>query len=450
MVAEAAEEAGHDVRLLDLMFSRDPAAEVRAAIAQGKPEVIGLSVRNIDNNDMQGPECYMGGLDAVVGAVRESTDAPVVLGGAAAGVMPAQLLRRTGALCAVTADGQGVFPELLENLSSPGAREMPGTAWPEDGSAVLNPPRRAELRAARQPDYPRWLDMKAYSASMATVPLQTKLGCHFRCVYCTYRKIEGNRYRCLSPEDAAAAVEGLVAMGLRDIEFVDNVFNAPYAHAMAVCGAIAHARPGARLQSLELNPLFVDGGLLSAMGRAGFSAVGVTAESASDQVLEGLGKGFTRQDLARAAGAVRRHSLPCLWIFMLGGPGETEATVEETIRFAETELRPSDVAFFNAGVRIYPGTALEAVARREGLLSLPPSEMLEPVFYLSPGLDPVWLIRRIGRALEENMNFTGSATLAYPHLPLINRLCRRIGLRPPLWRHTRHIRRGLRMLGAKA
>ena len=95
-------------------------------------------------------------------------------------------------------------------------------------------------------------------------------------------------------------------MGCRDIEFVDNVFNAPYDHALAICHYLGRNRPAVRLQTLELNPAFVDDRLLSAMAKAGFVGVGVTVENAADPALAGMRKGFDAADLVE--GVCRHHS----------------------------------------------------------------------------------------------------------------------------------------------
>lgn len=450
VVAEAAERAGHNVRLLDLMFSKDPLGAVRDALIGRNPDVVGLSVRNIDNNDMRSPAFYAAEVGSLVETLRINTNATIVLGGAAVGVMPEELLRHTGAECAVPGDGEAVFPELLYNISEGDFRKTNGIVWIEEGVFCKNPARPGFAGYLSVPDYRRWVDIRTYLKNMSTVPLQAKLGCHFRCVYCTYRKIEGNSYRCFDPESVVEAVSRLASHGLRDIEFVDNVFNSPYAHAMAVCEGLARAGHGARLQSIELNPSLLDGELLDAMERAGFVGVGITAESASDQVLSGLGKGFTTDDVYRAAEVIRFHRLPCLWIFMLGGPGETRETLRETLIFAETHVRPEDAAFFNVGIRIYPGTELESIARREGLLSLSPKEMLRPVFYVSPEVDFAWMAREVKKAMAAHMNFIDSDSIGMSCLSRINRAGYRLGIRPPLWRHTRLIRRGLRMFGARA
>jgi radical SAM superfamily enzyme YgiQ (UPF0313 family) len=282
------------------------------------------------------------------------------------------------------------------------------------------------------PDFNRWLEMDGYLSNMAMVPLQSKRGCPYRCIYCTYSKSEGEHYRLHTPEGVVAAVDTYTYWGLSNFEFVDNVFNSPYEHAMAICEALALAQPNANFYSLDLNPRFVDDDLLSAMECAGFTAIGITAESADDVVLDRLGKGYTAADVHQAARSVQRHNLPCLWIFMLGGPGETKASVLETLSFAEYCISPKDIAFFNVGIRIYPGTRLEHLARQEGVLTKSPQQMLAPVFYLSPKLESGWLIEKLHQVLAEHMNFIGPDSIGLSFLPLMNRIGYRLGVKPPL------------------
>jgi radical SAM superfamily enzyme YgiQ (UPF0313 family) len=449
VAADAAERAGHTVCLVDLMFEKDPLSAVASAVIGTGPDVVGLSVRNIDNNDMLDPVYFLGDVQLLVNTIKNLTGAPIVLGGAAMGVMAEGILRLTDVSCGVTGDGETVFPLLLDRIAQDEPFiDLPGVAVLENGRFRENPCSSSWTADVwRAPDFRRWIAVSAYRSQLATVPVQTKRGCQFRCVYCTYPKIEGSAYRFSDPEKVAGTIGRLSAAGLRDIEFVDSVFNAPYDHAMAVCESLARLDHGTRLQSLELNPLFVDDDLLLAMERAGFAGIGITAESASDPVLRGLRKGFTGNDVHRAAEAVRRRRLPCAWIFLLGGPGETENTVRETLRFAEKSVRSRDVAFFTIGVRIYPGVALESIARSQGVLDRPAGEMLEPVFYVSPDVGAAWIERQVKRSMADHMNFISMGSIGLPFLPVVHRVARRLGVRPPLWRHTRLIRRGLRMAG---
>jgi radical SAM superfamily enzyme YgiQ (UPF0313 family) len=448
LVAEATRRAGYKVEVLDLMFKEDSLQSLESELNRVNWDIVGLSVRNIDNNDMQNPVAFIRDLIPLIEIIRNRTRAVLVLGGSAVAVMPEELLRYTKADWAVLGDGEIVFPQLLAALSR---GEIPdkisGIAWLEDNIFRKNTGYVDRfLDGCRVPDFYRWIDVRAYLSRLSTIPIQTKLGCHFKCIYCTYRKIEGHDYRLCDSRVAVDAVKYLASQGFRDIEFVDNVFNSPYDHAVAVCKGLADIQSDVRLQSLELNPLFIDDNLLTVMERAGFVGIGITVESASDVVLEGLGKGFTSKDVYHAAYTIQHHKLPCLWIFMLGGPFETKETVLETLHFAEQFIRPGDVAFFNIGIRIYPGTELEHIARGEGVLSVSSEEMLEPVFYISPALDQDWLIDTMQRILATHMNYIDSSSIGLSFLPTINRLGYRLGIRAPLWRYTRSIRRVLKLL----
>jgi radical SAM superfamily enzyme YgiQ (UPF0313 family) len=449
MIAETAQNAGYKVRLLDLMFERDPLNTVQEELKRFKPDVVGFSIRNIDNNDMQSPSFYIKELLPFIDTVKRKIPANIILGGAAVSVMPEALLRYTGASFAVTGDGETVFIKLLERLlEGRSPKDLPGVSRIEENIFKSNPqPLSTSNCHCWSPDFYRWVNVKAYRERLTTVPLQTKLGCHFKCIYCTYRKIEGSKYRLCNPEEAVNTIISLASRGYRHIEFVDNVFNSPYDHALSICELLAQVKHGASLQSLELNPLFIDDTLITAMERAGFSGMGITVESASDSVIDGLGKGFTAGHVYKAAEVIKRHKIPCVWIFMMGGPNETRETVTETLQFAENYIRPQDVAFFGLGIRIYPGTELESLARQQGVLSLTPENMLEPVFYISPTIEYSWMQKRIKASMSRHMNFINTDSIGFPILLPIHRFGYKLGLRPPLWKHTRFIRRSLRFIG---
>ncbi len=449
IVADAAEAAGHRTRLLDLMFQRDPVKAVEQALQAFTPEVIGLSIRNLDNNDMPAPKEFVTELAAVARTVRRCSPAPLVIGGPAVAVMPNALLKLTKASFAVLGDGETTFPALLGCLArGEPPTEVPRLAWMENGDYRISSDTVCSLHnSAIRPRWSKWLDLKAYRHAMTAVPIQSKRGCPFACIYCTYGISEGRGYRLYSPEEVAKAIKDFEVKGCKDIEFVDNVFNAPYEHALAVCDRLAWAHHALRLQTMELNPAFIDDTLLKAMEKAGFVGVGVTAESAADPVLSGLKKGYTAAAVGRAAESLGRSNLPCFWIFLLGGPGETPETVAETIRFARSTLRKGDVAFFNLGLRIYPGTELETVARKEGILSHTAHEMLEPVFYFSPQVEVSWALEQVRQATKNHLNIIHSGSLSHPWLPAINHLFTRLPLKRPLWQHTAGIRRVVRALG---
>jgi radical SAM superfamily enzyme YgiQ (UPF0313 family) len=198
MVAETAERAGHKVSVLDLMFERDPARAIASALRKSNPDVIGLSVRNIDNNDMRGSTFYIPGLISLIQAIRSRTEVPIVLGGAALTVMPEEILRATGLSSAVLGDGEVTFPLLLERLSQGEPfDDLAGIAFLAAGEFRANPPASTGSSIdCMTPDYPRWIDVRSYRSQLSTAPLQTKLGCqfHFYGILSIRRVCEGKSF----------------------------------------------------------------------------------------------------------------------------------------------------------------------------------------------------------------------------------------------------------------
>ncbi len=435
IAAEVAASAGHNVTMLDLMFEKNPDAALDRAIARSSPGAVCISLRNIDNNAMASATSYIDFLPGMVQRIRSLSPAPVIIGGAAVGVMPKELFHRSRADFAITGGAGDGFTALLERIERGGNNAgspavLPGSTNTENNAFII-------------PDFGRWVDISRYRAAMASVPVVTKSGCGFTCAYCTYGSINGKKVKTRGPAEVARAIEKGITRGFRDFEFVDDVFNFPKEHAIAVCRAIAPLRNRARFQCLELNPLFLDDELLTEMERAGFNAIGVTVESASDGVLRGLNKGYGAKEVHEAAEAVARHGIRCMWLFMLGGPGETEDTVRQTLAFAEKAMRPGDLAYVTCGIRLYPGTPLEQTARAEGLLTATPEEMLEPAFYCSPAIPLPAMLGMVEDVARRNPQFhiAGERLPRFaPHLMKIGGL---IGLRPPLWQYSPMMKRGL-------
>src|ERR1039457_251382 len=176
IVAPASERAGHTVQLLDLMFTRDAMFDIKSALTHWQPDLVGLSVRNIDNNDMRDSVFFLNDLQSIVNLIRSRTSAPIILGGAALGVMPEQILRLASVTCAVIGDGEMAFPLLLSQISrNKNLNDLPGVAFIENGIFHRNSSASAEFSTiCPMPDYNRWLNIPAYRSLMATVPVQTK------------------------------------------------------------------------------------------------------------------------------------------------------------------------------------------------------------------------------------------------------------------------------------
>jgi len=438
-VAASLEHAGHDVRLLDLCFARSPVIAARDAAAEFKPDVVGVSVRNIDNSDAVALQHYTPEAAAVVNALRAASPpgSRLIAGGAAFGVAPQALFTELGVDYAVAGDGERASVALVTALAGggePGA--IPGLVRRDGKEITFTPPGEdADLDSLPAPSLARWVNLKRYQRHGATVPVQTKRGCVYRCVYCTYRNVEGFGYRTRSPALVADEIAELRRdAGVRHVDFVDSTFNSPPGHAIEVCEEIERRRLGVQLDTTNFTPATAPRELLSAMRAAGFRTLGITVESASDAVLARLEKGFTAAKAREVAERVERAGMRTLWIFLVGGPGETATTLEETLSFAAWRLGRGDAVYLTVGLRIYPGTTLHRIALDEGVVATGDT-LLTPSFYFSPALQFDAAVTRLRRFAADQPRFMFSADSRSVILPYLTRAAAVLHLPRPHWQY---------------
>src|ERR1700720_1254749 len=257
-VASALDAAGHRVRFVDLCFVKDAVASARAAARAFRPDVIGVSVRNIDNSDAIALRHYTPeARDVLLGLRAAAPAAKVIAGGAAFGVAPEALFRDLAVDYAVAGDGERASVALVDALSSGAPIEsLPGLVRDRNGTVAFTPPGEdADLDSLPPPALHRWIDLARYQRHGATIPIQTKRGCVYKCVYCTYRNVEGWGYRTRAPEVVADQIKRWnVKAGVRHFDFVDSTFNSPPGHAQQVCEAITRRNLGVQLETTNFTP----------------------------------------------------------------------------------------------------------------------------------------------------------------------------------------------------
>jgi radical SAM superfamily enzyme YgiQ (UPF0313 family) len=449
-VASALDAAGHQVRFLDLCFAKDAVASARRAAHSFRPDIVGVSVRNIDNSDSIALRHYTPEARDILGALREAAPAAkVIAGGAAFGVAPEALFRDLKVDYAVAGDGERASVALVDALSSGAPIEnLPGLVRDRNGTVVFTPPGEdADLDSLPRPALHRWIDLARYQRHGATIPIQTKRGCVYKCVYCTYRNVEGWGYRTRLPELVADEIEELkIKAGVRHFDFVDSTFNSPPGHALQVCEAITRRKLDVQLDTTNFTPAAASSELLRAMKTAGFRSLGITAESASDPVLEKLEKGFNAAKVREVAERVEKHGIKTLWIFLIGGPGETPHTLEETLAFAKWRLERGDAVYLTVGVRIYPGTTLHRIAIAEGVVPAT-STLLDPAFYFSNDLDFDTTVARLKRFAADHPRFMFSADSRSVVLPYLTRAAAVLHLPRPHWQYMGLFQRVARAIG---
>jgi radical SAM superfamily enzyme YgiQ (UPF0313 family) len=434
-VATATERAGHEVRLVDLPQTAKGQRQFLAALRDWQPEYVALGIRNLDNSDFHALETYLDGPAKLVCAARQIVPhAKVIVGGPAGTVEPERVASTVGCDHLVLGEGEESLPQLIARLDA-------GEVVPRIvGSDEKGTPFRLALPdLLPAPQLYRWVENFApYLRGDAGYPVQTKRGCPLKCTYCTYGRIEGARYRFLSPNAIADEIEGALGRGIRDFEFVDSTFNLPARHAIAVLQTLRDRKLHANYVGTGLTPLQMPDELLAAMRELGFRSVILTAESAADAMLASYQKNYRRDKLFAAAEALPRHNIRALWVFLLGGPGETPDTVEQTLSFIAQSVPSPNAVYITSGIRIYPGSPIGDELDR-GRLSVESLrrrvEHADVPFYYSEHTPPAWLearLRKFQRAHPQVMlSCEGHAWITQAALSVMQYL----PLRKPYWQY---------------
>jgi anaerobic magnesium-protoporphyrin IX monomethyl ester cyclase len=196
---------------------------------------------------------------------------------------------------------------------------------------------------------------------LATTSVITTRGCPFNCDFCS-NAVFGNSYRERSAGNVIDEVEQVLSLGYERIHFADDVFTLNPERVVKICREICQRNVHFRWECLGRVDS-IDSDLAGEMKRAGCDRVFFGIESGSNAVLKLMNKGITVVKARNAVRAAHHAGLETGAFFMLGYPGETDDTVLETIRLANS--LPLDYLSFTIPYPL-PGTALYARITKGG------------------------------------------------------------------------------------
>jgi radical SAM superfamily enzyme YgiQ (UPF0313 family) len=388
-VEAALRRAGHQVCFIDYNVNLAPVPHL---IEEFAPDYVGISLRNIDDALIQKRETFFDSLIGLVGTVQRHTTAPIVLGGSGFSIFPEELLERSGADYGIQGEGETQFLALIDALNR-GQDEstLPGLVYRHNGNVCMNHRTRVESAGDIPiPDVsPEIADYYLERSSMLN--LQTQRGCALKCCYCTYPLLEGRNYRQRPAGAVADELASMQARGARYVFIVDSVFNTSHAHVEGICEAILQR--GLNLKwCCFLRPKRLTSDLMRLMARAGLTHIEFGSDSFSDTVLDAYGKGLTFADILESSRHAAEAGVDYAHFLILGGPGETHRTLEES--FANSRRLPDATLMARVGMRVYPGTPLfDQLSGRAETHPLPP--LLKPFYYIAPPLTQDLVLERL-------------------------------------------------------
>jgi radical SAM superfamily enzyme YgiQ (UPF0313 family) len=378
-LAAVAEGRGDLVRVHDGDVEEE---SLEATIREFEPEVVGITA-----NTTQITAAWR---DAEL--VKGLGDTSVVLGGPHPTSLPEESAAKPFVDVVVRGEGEATWLELLSlgNLGRKGEsgvsaptwstqalKPVAGITYQNEQGEVVNAPNRATIPVEELDEmpHPAWhlFKLERYTNLQPTVdqvdgpslPVLTSRGCPYRCSYCS--QIGPRRWRARSVDSVVNEWRWLVQEhGAAEIGVLDDSFNIDRQRVLEICQRLVDERlnrvPWIMINGIRAN--LADEEVLGAMKRAGCLRAAFGVESGNQQILDSVvDKHLTLDQVRSAFGAAQAVGLETIGFFIVGLPGETEATMDETIRFA-CELDPV-VANFSIATP-FPGTQMYDTVKAEG------------------------------------------------------------------------------------
>jgi hypothetical protein len=361
---------GFEVRAIDLSVS--PPEALREQLRILDPDVVALSLRNLDDSAYPDTFSYLLAFDAVVAGLADFRGT-LVVGGPAFSICAEEILDRHGRIdYGIRGEGERALPDLLRSLA--------GGSRPE---GRLIEACRPALETVSPPRYDV-LDPRCYERGYG-VGVQSRRGCSFGCSYCTYGYLGGRTFRTRPVEHVLRDIESLRSMGVAHFQFVDSVFNAPREYFLSLLEGLQSLAPGMIWGAwLDLD---VEPADLERMYSAGARKVDFSPDAITRRGMAMLGKHGDASGLWSIVREARRIGLDVGVNFFNGNPGEGfPALLQKALFMIRARIfLGSRHTFVNIGtIRVYAHSRLAEEMIRSGALPAG-CDFVEPVFVLPRG-----------------------------------------------------------------
>jgi anaerobic magnesium-protoporphyrin IX monomethyl ester cyclase len=355
-----AEQAGHEVAIIDCQAEKLTYEAFRARIARTPSEVIGVTATTL---------LYKSAMKLIGVAKQTQPQAVTVLGGSHGTFWDENALNEYPSLdIVVRKEGERTFIELLERLQNQsGLSGLLGITYRNKGEIIRNADRPfiEDLDSLPFPAHHLLPLENLKHNGKILFPLVSSRGCVYWCDFCSTVRMFGRGYRMRSAKNVVDEMQ-LVhdKYGVNQVTFYDDAFTVDRDRVIKICDEL-HARKLHMIWDCGTRVDMVDRELMKTMHDAGCIAVWLGVESGSEVILGAMNKSIKLNQTRRAYKTAHDVGLMTIANVVLGFPGETEQTARETVRFVK-ELDPDDVGFYVATP--YPGTPMYEQVIKNGWL----------------------------------------------------------------------------------
>ena len=362
-LAAALRQAGFSPGIVEANAFSLSTAQAAREVALARPFLVGLPVFS---------EILSQVYDLAAAIRQEVPGAVIVLGGPHATAVPEKVLAQFPmADYLLTGEADETLPLLARDLArgqTPGT--IPGLWRRTPSGPVEDAPHKLPkvtglARPARDLVARAYEDKLYHSLLVRSRPVDilfTSRGCPHACGFCyNFRR----RYRGREPGDVVEELASIRARGIRDVEICDDTFTADEGRALAILDLILARRLDISFRIKSRVDAFSERFAKKARA-AGVYLVSFGLESGSQRMLDAMNKGITLAQSAEAIRLAQAYGLASHTSWIIGFPGETPETVDETVRFI-LKNRPATANL--AVLRPYPNTPVYRLAAETGALA---------------------------------------------------------------------------------
>ncbi len=332
-MAAATRAAGHEVGVLDAAARELSTRQSAQRAAEFKPDVVGISAATLAFNRAR---------ELAIALRKAAPGTVLVLGGPHVSAAPEEALAEPLFDFGVVGEGEATFAEALSVLAAGGdLSEVAGLVLRKNGKPFRTPARPPimDLDELPFPAYDMLGDFSLYNPPPCNYKKKpvanviTSRGCPGRCTFCD-RSVFGRRFRPRSALSIAREIELLFSSyGVREIAFVDDTFTLGRDRIYRLF-EILEGRGISFPWTCMSRVNTVDREFLRFMRDKGLWHVSFGIESGDQEILKKIGKKISLEKARQVVAWCRELKIETKGFFMLGHPGETEESMEKTVREA--------------------------------------------------------------------------------------------------------------------
>lgn len=347
----------HDIKAFHFNKMNRAIREIKKEVASFAPDIVGLTCSSFNRGFVR---------DGIRLIRSINKNIKIVVGGVHVSFLYEQALNNYDADVVVIGEGEKSFSDLCDAFEkNMPLQQVKGIAYKNNGEVIVTPPQESisNLDDLPMPDYTYARD---YINRSSMGVLISSRGCPVRCTFCSTSSYWGQRVRTYSPHRIVDEMEMLISkFNVKKIFFHDDTFNLGIERVKAVCKEIIDR--GIKVEwacSCRVVPVTEE--MIACMVDAGCRHIGWGIETGSETMLKSINKKISLQQIRNAFDLSKKFSdvLATSAFIMVGNPGETEATIHETITFLNSISLTDRLS--SSMLYVLPGTLLYEKLKKEG------------------------------------------------------------------------------------